>query len=223
MMRHSAEALGEARPELWLLDALYFNANTIKVARQQGAEVLFKFKKASFRTVTKDAQNLFEHFGGDEEQSGFDCRRMCRWQMRKTIDRFAGYQVQVVELIETYPKRRGENTERCWIVTTDMELSLEEIREAAHQRWQIENNVFKRISGLAGTKRFYFADPKRFFTLLRIFFAAAAVLDYIVTLLEAHPRVFAALRRGIKPTWHNVFSQIQEVLYGIPRALVRVT
>ena len=85
------------------------------------------------------------------------------------------------------------------------------------------HNVFKRISHLSGTKRFYFRDDKRFFTLLHIFFAAVAVLDYIITLLRDHPRVFAAVRGGIKPTWRNVFSQIQEVLYGLPRALECMT
>jgi hypothetical protein len=223
MMRDAPEILGEAQPQLWLLDALYFNTNTIKIAREQQAHVLFKFKEAEFRTVTQDAQNLFEHWGGDEEQSEFDGERMCRWTVRKTNDSFAGYAVQVVELVEFYPKRKRERTTRCWIVTTDVDLTLEEIREAAHQRWEIENNVFKRISHLSGTKRFYFRDPKRLFTLLHIFFAAVAVLDYILALLEDHPRVFAAVRRGIKPTWRNVFSQIQEVLYGLPRALVGVT
>ena len=68
----------------------------------------------------------------------------------------------------------------CWIVTTDSELTLEEVREAAHQRWEIENNVFKRISHLAGTKRFYFKDPRQFFNLLHIFLAAVAVLARFV-------------------------------------------
>jgi len=223
MMADAPAVLGEAKPELWLLDALYFNTNTIKIAREQGAQVLFKFKDADLRTVTKDAENLFEHWGADEEERGFDSERLCRWRVRKTTEEFAGHAVQVAELVEFFPKRKREQTTRCWIVTTDEDLSLEEIREAAHQRWQVENNVFKRISHLSGTKRFYFRDPKRFFTLLHLLYAGAAVLDYVLALLKDHPRVFAALRRGIKPTWRNVCSQIQEVLYGLPRALVRVT
>jgi IS4 transposase len=131
--------------------------------------------------------------------------------------------VQVVELKEYYPKRKGQRNLSCWIVTTDLELPLEEIREAAHQRWQIENNVFKRISHLSGTKRFYFKDPRQFFNLLHIFFAALAVLDCIIALLRAHQRVFAALRAGIKDTWRNLFSRIREVLYELPCALAAMT
>jgi IS4 transposase len=131
--------------------------------------------------------------------------------------------VQVVQRKEYYPKRKRERNTCCWIVSTDMELSLEELREAAHQRWQIENNVFKRISHLAGTKRFYFKDPRQFFNLLHFFFAALAVLDCILALLWDHPHLFRALRAGIKDTWRNLFSRIREVLYELPCALAAMT
>jgi hypothetical protein len=218
MMQAAEKVLGKLRPELWLLDALYFNRNTIAIARGQQAHVVFKFKDADYRTVTADASNLFQHFGGDEELSGWDSERACRWKLRKTLDRFAHYPVQVVQLIETYPKRRRNRTVTSWIVTTDLELPLEEVREAAHQRWQIENGVFKRISHLAGTKSFYFKDHRQFFNLLRLFFAAMAVLDCIMWLLRAHTLLFAALRFGIKDTWLNVFSCIDEVLGWLPCA-----
>jgi hypothetical protein len=193
MMQAAAKVLGKLRPELWLLDALYF-------------------------TVTADAANLFQHFGGDEELTGWDTERGCRWKLRKTLDSFAAYPVQVVQLTETYPKRKRNRTVISWIVTTHLELPLEEVREAAHQRWQIENGVFKRISHLAGTKTFYFKDHWQFFNLLRLFFAAVAVLDCILWMLRGHRLLFAALRLGIKDTWRNVFSRIGEVLGELPYA-----
>ena len=143
--------------------------------------------------------------------------------MRKTVDTFGGYPVQVLQLKEYYPKRKQRRTESCWIVTTQLDLSLEEVREAAHQRWQIENSVFKRISHLSGTKRFYFKDYRQFFNLLRLFFAATTVLGFIMALLRQHKRTFAALRAGIKATWRNVFSRIREVLYELPWAFERLT
>lgn len=218
LMQVAAKVLGKLRPELWLLDALYFNTNTIAIARGLHSHVLFKFKDADYRNVTADASNLFQYFGGDEELSGWDCQRGCRWKLRKTLDRFASYPVQVVELTETYPKRKRNRTVISWIVTTDLQLSLEEVREAAHQRWQIENGIFKRISHLAGTKTFYFKDHRQFFNLLRLFFAAMAVLDCIMWMLRAHSRLFAALRFGIKDTWLNVFSRIDEVFGELPCA-----
>lgn len=223
MMQESERILGKLRVQLWLLDALYFNTNTIKIARNQKAHVLFKFQQADFRQVTQDAQNLFQHFGADEQQSGWDPQRQCRWKVRKTTDRYAGYPVQVIQLTEYYPKRKRERNTCCWIVTTDLELALEEVREAAHQRWQIENNLFKRLSHLAGTKGFYFKDPRQFFNLLHFFFAALALLDCILVRLRDHPRLFETLRGGIKDTWRNLFSRIQEVLYELPGAFVGMT
>lgn len=136
--------------------------------------------------------------------------------MRKTIDSFAGYPVQVVELVQFYPKRKRDRTTRCWIVSTDLDLSLEEIREAAHQRWTIENDVLNRISHLSGTKRFYFRDHERFLTLLHIFFAAMAALDYIMVLLRDHPR---SVRSGAR---RNQADVAQRVLSD-SRGAVRVT
>jgi hypothetical protein len=134
MMEEAPRTLGRARPGLWLLDALYFNCPTVQIARQQDSHVLFKVKESEYREVTRDAQNLFEHFGGDEEQSGWDCVRGCQWKVRKTLDVFGGYPVQVVQLTESYPKSKRDRNVSCWIVTTDLSLSLEEVREAAHQR-----------------------------------------------------------------------------------------
>jgi hypothetical protein len=85
MMKAAPKVLGKQRPELWLLDALYFNKNTIAIAFRQKTQVLFKFKDADYRTVTADADNLFQHFGGDEEASGWDAERGCRWKLRKRL------------------------------------------------------------------------------------------------------------------------------------------
>ncbi len=222
MMRAAGKLLGKLRPELWLLDALYFTVNTITIARALHSHVLFKFKDADYRAVTADAANLFQHCGGDVELSGWDSERGCRWTVRQTLDSFGGSPVQVVQLTETYPKRRRNRTVTSWIVSTDLQLPVAEVREAAHQRWQIENGIFKRISHLAGTKTFYFKDHRQFFNLLRLFFAAMAVLDCIMWMLRTHTWLFAALRRGIKDTWLNVFSRIEESLGELPCAFAAV-
>ncbi len=73
-----------------------------------------------------------------------------------------------------------------------------------------ENNVFKRLSHNAGTKKFYCADDRPFFNLLRILSAAIAVFDALIVLLNANKKDFNKIRGGIKPTWKNLFSQIEE-------------
>jgi hypothetical protein len=210
IIKDSTKLLGPTCPNLWLLDGLYFNRNIFKDVRNQHSHLLIKVEKAHFREVLRDAENLFQHFGGDLEKKGFDSQRMCSWKIEQTTDTFAGYPVQIVHLIEFYPKRKKNRHLQCWIITTDLTLSLAEIREAAHLRWQIENNIFKRISHLSATKRFYFKDPRPFFNLLHIFFATVAVFDAIIYILRRDEELFKYLLDGIKPTWRNIFSQLKE-------------
>ncbi len=156
IINDSRKILGPTCPNLWLLDGLYFNKNTFCDVRNQHSHFLIKVEKAHFREVLRDAENLFQHFGGDLEKKGFDSQRLCSWKIEQTTDTFATYPVQIIHLVEFYPKRKKNRHIECWIITTDLSLSVTEIREAAHLRWQIENNVFKRISHLSATKRFYF-------------------------------------------------------------------
>ena len=210
IIKDSRKILGPTCPNLWLLDGLYFNKTTFCDVRNQHSHLLIKVEKAKFREVLRDAENLFQHFGGDLEKEQFDSQRLCSWKIKQTTDTFAGYPVQIIHLVEFYPKRKKNRQIECWIITTDPSLSLEEIREAAHLRWQIENNVFKRISHHAGTKRFYFKDPRAFFNLLHIFFAAMVLFDAIICILRRETELFKSLLNGIKPTWRNVFSQLKE-------------
>jgi hypothetical protein len=91
-------------------------------------------------------------------------------------------------------------------------LQPEEIREAAHLRWHIENNIFRRLSHHTGTKRFYFKDPKAFFSMLHLFCTAIALLDILLHILRRNGLRFKSLLQGIKQTWKNVFSQVEQAL-----------
>ncbi len=66
--------------------------------------------------------------------------------MKKTNAEFAGYPVNIFFLVEDYPKRKKNAHVETWTVTTDLTLDFLEGREAAHLRWHIENQEFKRLS-----------------------------------------------------------------------------
>ena len=208
------EHLGECFPDLILCDSLYFNTNTFRKVRSKGAHILIKSSNPEFRSVLQDAQFLFEHdvVEGVETDSGFDYVRLCHWSMKKTSGEFADYPIQIAHLVEDYPKRTKNAHCECWIVSTDISLSSLSLREAAHLRWHIENNVFKRISHLAGTKRFYFKDPRRFYSMLRLFCAALATFDAYICIMRNSEREFKRLMDGAKETWENIFSRLQDQL-----------
>ncbi|MBT3276132.1 MAG: hypothetical protein HN368_23490 [Spirochaetales bacterium] len=209
--------LGSCFPDLILCDSLYFNGNMFRKVRGAGAHILIKSSNPEFRAVLQEAQFLFEHdvVEGVETDSGYDSERLWHWSMKKTSGEFAGYPIQIAHLVENYSKRTTDALAESWIVSTDFSLSSLSLREAAHLRWHIENNVFKRISHLAGTKRFYFKDPRRFYSMLRFFCAALAAFDAYISMVRHSPREFKLLLDGIKPTWKNIFSRLQDQLEDV--------
>lgn len=211
--------LGDNFPQLLLFDALYFNANNFRQVREKNAHLLIKCKEPDFRAVLRDAQFIFnakdEVTDKIQTAKGFDPKRLCRWEMKITSGEFAGYPIQIAHLSEDYLQEKEDDKRHieCWIVTTDLSLSPNEIREIAHLRWHIENNVFKRLSHLVGTKTFYFRDPEPFFNLIRLLCLALALYGILIYSLESSPKYFKKLLNGIKPTWKNIFSQLDELLF----------
>jgi len=212
----AASGLGPARPELLLLDSLYFNAPIFSLARSLGFHVLVKSSDPSFRTVLQDAQFLFAlgELASQQIQrcTGFDSRRLCSWTLEMTSGTFAGFPLTVAHLRETFSKQPGAPPQEAWIVTTDLSFSPAELREAAYARWSIENDVFKKLSHLAGTKRFHFKDPSAFLSVLRILCAAVTAFELAIFILNASKELFKAFRDGIKPTVCGLFSRLADFL-----------
>jgi hypothetical protein len=133
-------------PKLWLLDALYFNQPSFKTVREQKAHILIKYSPRDdkvdtklFRDILEDAKALFsvrsKTIDPVAEKHGFDSERWCSWSMKKTSADFAGFPVNIFFLVEDYPKKKKNAHSETWIVTTDLTLTFEEAREAAHLRW----------------------------------------------------------------------------------------
>lgn len=56
-------------------------------------------------------------------------------------------------------KRAGQ-TEPFWVLSTDENLGAEALREIAHRRWAIENQGFKTLNAVVGSKRAYLKNAK---------------------------------------------------------------
>jgi len=218
LLKQAHEKLKKSFPQLFLLDSLYFNKRTFQdIVTNYNSNLLIKSEETSFREVLKEAKLILDNKDKLDTQDiietkGFDSVRLCSFRIEITSGDFAGYPVRIAHLTEYYPKRKKLQHVECWITTTDLSLLPEEIREAAHLRWHIENNVFKRLSHLTGTKRFYFKDSKPFFNMLKLFCAAIALFDILFNILQQDKEFFKSILDGIKLTWKNIFSQIEETL-----------
>ena len=219
IIEKSYDLLGGLFPDLLLFDSLYFNKEIFKLVRERHSHLLIKSSDPSFRTILSEAKYSIDRKKEMETDvktsAGFDVERMCNWTMESTSGIFAGYPVTVSHLVEFYPKNQESRQHaESWITTTDLSLNHNEIREAAHFRWQIENNVFKRLSHNAGTKKFYCKNSKAFYNMLRIFCAAMVVFDAFIKIFSRNKKKMKLLLNGIKPTWKNIFSQVEEYLDG---------
>jgi hypothetical protein len=202
-------ALGACLPELLLLDALYFDRHVFRAAQESGMQVLVKFRDAEYREVSKQAAQDFRHFGGEREAAGYDSQRLCSYTVRVTESEYYGIPVLIAEVDEVYSKRHdGRWHEHFWIVSTDLSLSPLELREAAHLRWQIENNVFRRLNELVGTKRGFTRHPVAFLNLLRLFALSLATIDAVDYLFQRKPGIRRLFLEGQKPTWRTLCAAL---------------
>jgi hypothetical protein len=212
LVQSLVEKLGPACPELLLYDGLYFTRTTFEAVLSQGMHLLVKCGDPEFRTLFMDAKFLFDAgaLAGEtvERRTGYDSGRLCSWKMEKTSDTFAGYPVLVTHLVEDYAKDKKNPHRESWIITSDLSLSLGEIREAAHARWSIENDVFKKLSGLAATKNFHFKDPQAFMTMLMLFCAAVTAFELALRILAQDQNAYKDFLDGMRVTTFGVFALV---------------
>jgi hypothetical protein len=197
--------------DLLLYDFLAFNAPLIKEARRKGLHVLIKGSSPEFRDVLKGALATFDSGQTDlfKTCSGFDDRRLSAWTLQEISDTFAGFPVRIIRIIEQPAKGQPKVS---WILTTDFTLSPEEIREAAYLRWSIENDVFKRLSAQAGTKRFHAKDAQAFLIMLTLFCAALVAFQLTLSILFRWGDEFKSVLGGMKRTLRNLLERLKENL-----------
>lgn len=90
---------------------------------------------------------------------------------------------------------KGENAgqpQTFWVLTTDLTLLPSELRELAHLRWRIENNLFKSLNARVGSKRGYIRNRHVRLALLLIWFFGWTIFqtfDALAAVRQACPGV----------------------------------
>jgi len=143
---------------------------------------------------------------------GYDSERMTSYYIEAIADTYSGVPVTVLRVTEE-PKRLKPT--RFWIVTSDTGLSLTAAREAAHQEKQIENNGFKRLSALAGTKKMRTHNRDM---ALRLLCCIAAGVNLLTAIINEIKYVDApGLPRPDKRTWETVCNWLANVITLVTR------
>lgn len=160
-----------------------------------------------------DVANELRH--GQWRQEGFDEERFCSWAIEAARVDYAGVPVIAAHIVEHYLKDKRRPAAEFWTITSRPTLSLEGIRQAAHARWHIENDVFKRLSHLAGTKQFRLKDPTAFLSLILLLCMAVGALDAYFSILRRDSSQFKEFLGGMKPTWLNLLAALRHASDGL--------
>jgi len=163
--------------DLFMLDGLYYSWKIFKAVKEElGACSLVKTSERL--NVVKDVEDMMN---GDKEKvittTGFDDKRMVSFtiQSAKNIEaETISDPLQVAIVTEVDAK---DEISTFYIITNDNSLSPKEMRYAAHTRWVIENNGFKRLNHLFRTKRKISKDEALITNLMRILFISYNLLE----------------------------------------------
>jgi len=199
---------GRGCVDITLKDGLHMSRDNILHCKEElGSEVFIKTKEETL-DIVEDARGLFfrgepEIGDGIERVEGVDSTRKIEYR----ITACAGfrwqdipYEFKVAHVWERKikPIKGRPEIEEFWAITTDTSLSAEDMRELAHFRWEIENNTFKRLNSLVGSKRGYIRNEKVKRALLLIWFVGLILLGFCIMMRKLQGK------KKAKETWRVV-------------------
>lgn len=115
--------------------------------------------------------------------------------------------MKIIRVDEHYSKRaEGKRDESFFAVCSELDMEVDEIREAAHWRWQIENNVFKRLNEHCGSKHVRTSDLNSVINWLQIISMGLTLFDFFMLIIEGSKEQWKKFRDGSKATWKNLQS-----------------
>jgi hypothetical protein len=164
---------GEGFVDIFLLDALYADKQTINLILSNKSHFLMKTEETSL-TIIKDADSLFKCWKTHpyvKHIVGFDSNRLCEYEMWYCDSfPFPGVSklMNVAHVKESYVKTKRQ--EDFWVLCTDESLTGEQLRELGHIRWRIENNGFKQLNAQTNCDHVYTHDEHSFEALMLLIF-----------------------------------------------------
>jgi len=173
LLDRAFENYGDGFVDMFLLDGLYTDKNTINQVLSHKSHVLIKTTETRLNII-QDADGLFRYwnkFEGIEHIKGFDDVRLCEYELWSCESfQFSGVKetMKVVHVKEYYVKE--DRYEDFWVLGTDESLTGLQMRELGHIRWHIENNGFKELNEQTNCDHVYTHDEHGFVALMLIIF-----------------------------------------------------
>ncbi len=196
-------------------DGLYATKDDFQLSLDHGSHLLVKTDEETL-TVVQDAKHLFgiaDKLEGVFHQKGHDPKRQKDYELTWA----EGFQWQGLKLTVAWIQEWELNSKtglvehtEFYVLTTATGLSGEDLRELAHRRWEIENNIFKRLNHLVGSKRLWSWKPKVMEMFLRAWMIGLTLLGAF--LFEQGWNVFEITWEAMKKTWAAVTRLLRRSL-----------
>jgi hypothetical protein len=160
LLRRAIGRHGSGFVQIVLADGLYLTEPMLRLCREAlGTHLLVKSQELGGLLILQDAEALFrapvmsrdvQHVKGIDQTRGMAYEL---WAASGFTHGKFPEKLKVVRLrIRMLKGPRKGKAETWWIVTTDLTLTAEQIRELAHRRWSIENHTFRAMNGHMNTK-----------------------------------------------------------------------
>lgn len=165
VLRRATESFGKGFVDIVLGDGLYITQAMLRLCRKElGTHLLVKTQELDSLNILKDAEAIFQagRDPGVEHRSGIDLGRGLRyevWAARGFHHDGFDEELKVARVV-TEPLKGEGGRETFWIITTDLELSGEDMRELAHLRWSIENHGFRALNEAMNSKHVWTRGAK---------------------------------------------------------------
>lgn len=212
LLRRLFQSYGATLVDLVMGDGLYLTQRMMRLCREElNTHLLVKTTELDSLNVLKDAEALFTapaSVGREvERKEGTDLVRKLQYKIWAARgfqhDGYSGeLKVARVQITPLKGPREGK-TETFWVVTTDLSLSAEDMRELAHLRWSIENHGFRAMNDHMNSKHQWTRGAK-----------AAAVFEVLMLLMMWTFLMILAYHAGLDPERLWKSRRVRKVTLG---------
>lgn len=221
------DTLGKSWCDILVGDGLYPTEDDFSLSKELfGFDLLVKTSEQTL-SIINDAKAIFSSNNPDiQSASGFDPLHNVNFKVKSISGLFwqdLDYPLTVAHVKETKinPKPDENPTEEFFAITTKTDLTPCEIREAAHARWFIENNVFKRLNSLVNSKRVYTKSIPTFTSLLLLWLIGLSLLQIFI--LDFEKLNWQSYYHKLRVTFKFLIRQIFISLFLLPHQQLGVT
>lgn len=208
--------LGKSWCDLLVADGLHLDKKDFKHAKEKyGCDLVVKTSEDT--RLTQDAKSfLISNNPPVEIVTGIDTNRKFKYEVRVIRDFFwsgLDYPLTIAWVKEEKlnPKPNESPKEDFFVITTNQDLTPEDLREIAHLRWETENNVFKRLNSLIKSKNVHTHDLATLIRLLLLWLIGFSLLE--IFLLDFEKLNWTLCYGKIRITWKFLLRQIYLSLF----------